>query len=469
MTPDFTLEVSQNEFLSVGDAEMHAVLTVTGTGSGEPGGGAVEAAEVIAIDCSGSMHYPPTKIAAAKRATAAAIDALREGVHFAVVAGTDTARVVYPGDDRLVPATAETRTAAKRAVHRVIANGGTAMGSWLRLADRLLAAHPNAVRHVILLTDGLNEHETPEELDAVLADCHGRFVCDARGIGDGWSAKELLRIVSALRGKADAVRVDAELVADFVAITRSAMDKVVPDLVLKVATAPFARVRFLKQTFPTEVDLTELSHRVNDHTILCSTGSWGAESREFHLCLDVDRTDLPLNEDHRAARVDVVVADETRGAPVAVRVHWTEDVPRSSVQDPNVIAAIRQAELGRAMMEAHDAHDAGNLGRATAKWGQAVALATKLGNEEVLARLARLVDVVGDPAAGVVRLKQNVSPGDLESAALSSVFSTRSPEPQPVAEKRAEGPNVVCSSCTRVSPPGTAICQACGNRLGATA
>lgn len=464
MTAEFTLAVSQNEFLPAGGTEMHAVLTVTG--SGEPGAGAVEAAEVIAIDCSGSMHYPPTKIAAAKRATVKAIEALREGVHFAVVAGTDTASMVYPRDERLMPATTETRAAAEQAVDGIIANGGTAMGSWLRLADRLLTAHPNAVRHVILLTDGLNEHETPEELDAVLADCHGRFVCDARGIGEGWSAKELLRIVSALRGSADAVRVDRELAADFVAITRAAMDKVVPELVLKVATAPFARVRFLKQTVPTQIDLTELSRRVDDHTILCSTGSWGAESREFHLCLDVDPANLELDEDHRAARVDIVVGDEPRGAPGAVRVHWTEDLARSGVQDPKFIEAVRQAELGQAMMDAHDAHDAGNLERAAFKWGQAVALATRLGNEEVLARLSRLVDVVGPPADGVVRLKQNVSPGDLQSAALSSVFSTRSPDVQPAAEKQAVGPDIVCASCTHVSPPGTVICQACGHRLG---
>ena len=48
------------------------------------------------IDCSGSMANPPTKMAAAKTATATAIDTLRDGVEFAVIAGRADATMVYP-------------------------------------------------------------------------------------------------------------------------------------------------------------------------------------------------------------------------------------------------------------------------------------------------------------------------------------------------------------------------------------
>jgi hypothetical protein len=57
-------------------------------------GGAPTAAQVIVIDCSASMEFPHTKLPEAKRATVAAIDALRDGVAFALVAGADTARMV---------------------------------------------------------------------------------------------------------------------------------------------------------------------------------------------------------------------------------------------------------------------------------------------------------------------------------------------------------------------------------------
>ncbi len=57
------------------------------------------------IDCSGSMADPPTKMSEAKRATAAAIDTLRDGVAFAVVAGRNDAVMAYPRPARLVAAT----------------------------------------------------------------------------------------------------------------------------------------------------------------------------------------------------------------------------------------------------------------------------------------------------------------------------------------------------------------------------
>jgi Ca-activated chloride channel family protein len=60
---------------------------------------------------------------AAQRATKAAIDALRDGALFAVIEGTNVARVVYPTGPRLVAATPETRRAAKKAVSLLRAGG----------------------------------------------------------------------------------------------------------------------------------------------------------------------------------------------------------------------------------------------------------------------------------------------------------------------------------------------------------
>src|SRR3954451_25015238 len=136
--PDFAVEVYQNEYLAAGSTEVNAIVTVTasgaGTGPATPGG---SAAEVIIVDCSGSMHVPRTKMTSAKQATAAAIDTLRDGVEFAVVAGTDEARLVYPYQHGMVVSSPTTRAEAKEAVAKLAANGGTAIGRWLRLADAL--------------------------------------------------------------------------------------------------------------------------------------------------------------------------------------------------------------------------------------------------------------------------------------------------------------------------------------------
>ena len=144
----FSVEAYQNEFLPLGGGEVNAVVTVTSDGAG----GAIgrpDAAEIVIVDTSGSMGAPGRKINAAREATSVAIDCIRDGVLFAVIAGTDTARVVYPLGTRLVAASEQTRTAAKQAVGHLSAGGGTAMGSWLRLAGELFATAPERMSHAI--------------------------------------------------------------------------------------------------------------------------------------------------------------------------------------------------------------------------------------------------------------------------------------------------------------------------------
>src|SRR5690349_11252650 len=214
--PQFSVDVYQNEYLPEGGREVNAVVTVTATGGGTIGGAVAaphlyspgegpSAAVVLMVDCSGSMDYPPTKMRNARDATAAAIDALRDGVEFAVVGGTHVAEEVYPGGGRLAVAGVGTRERAKQALRKLSAGGGTAIGTWLRLADRLLASADVAIRHGILLTDGRNEHESPQDLKAALDACAGRFTCDARGVGTDWEVKEVTGIASALLGTADIV------------------------------------------------------------------------------------------------------------------------------------------------------------------------------------------------------------------------------------------------------------------------
>ena len=191
----FTTECYQNEYLQLGASEVNAILTVTSevtaSHTGQP-----EAAEIVIIDTSGSMGAPRQKLEAAREATGIAIDCVRDGVAFGVIAGTDSATAVYPTDGTLVPASAPTRAEAKRALGRLRAQGGTAIGSWLTLAGELFATEPGRSCHAILLTDGENQHESDEHLDGVLAELEGRFQCDCRGVGTDWRVSELRRIAS---------------------------------------------------------------------------------------------------------------------------------------------------------------------------------------------------------------------------------------------------------------------------------
>jgi hypothetical protein len=427
--PQFSVEVYQNEFLPEGGREVNAIVTVTSTGGGTSGGvplaGASAspagiprpgpgAAVVIMVDCSGSMDYPPTKMRNARDATAAAIDTLRDGVEFAVVAGTHTAAEVYPGEGRLAVADPATRAAAKNALRRLGAGGGTAIGTWLRLADRLLATSDGTIRHGILLTDGRNEHESPEDLKKALTSVSGRFTCDARGVGTDWEVKEVTGIASALLGTADIVADPAHLAADFTAMMENAMGKEVADVALRLWTPVGVETLFVKQVAPTVEELTgrrsEAGPRAGDYP----TGSWGDESRDYHVSLRVP--DAAVGREMLAARASLIVPDPAGGAPRVlsqglIRAVWTDDMAASTAINPQVAHYTGQAELAQVIQQGLDARKAGDLDGATAKLGRAVQLAAASGNADTAKLLSKVVDVV-DAATGTVRLKAKVADAD---------------------------------------------------------
>jgi hypothetical protein len=410
--PQFSLSVYQNEYLSEGAGEVNAIVTVTSSGT-PTGASSARAAQVIMVDCSGSMDYPPTKMAAARQATKAAIDAIREGVPFAVVAGTHIARMVFPGTEYLVPADYSSRAAAKAAVDRLTAGGGTAIGQWLSLADRLFIGHENAIRHAILLTDGKDEHESPDDLGSALMRCEGRFTCDCRGIGTDWVVAELRRISAGLLGTVDIVADPGRLAGDFQRMVEGAMGKAIADVRLRVWSPQGATVKFVKQVAPTILDLS--GRRVPSGPLAADypTGAWGAESRDFHVCIAVRPGSV--GDEMLAARASLVAIDgsgqsETLGQGL-VRAVWTDDAALSTKINRQVAHYTGQAELADAIQAGLEARKNGDLDTATAKLGRAVQLATQSGNDDTAVLLSKVVDI-DDPATGTVRLKQRVADED---------------------------------------------------------
>jgi Mg-chelatase subunit ChlD len=168
--PEFTVDVFQNEYLPAGGREVNAVVTVTSACSTADGpAAAAGAAEIIIVDCSGSMAKPMARMIQAREA-AAAIDVIRDGVAFAVVAGTSGARPVYPEAGSLAVADEHTREAAKGSLARLQPGSGTAIGKWLRYARELFETREDTLRHAILLTDGQNR-QLPGRLAAEIKRC----------------------------------------------------------------------------------------------------------------------------------------------------------------------------------------------------------------------------------------------------------------------------------------------------------
>ncbi len=420
----FTADTYQNEYLAEGAAEVNAVVTVTATGSAE----APEesgAAEIIIIDISGSMNYPATKMRAAQQATAAAIDCIRDGVWFGVIAGTKLAHQVYPAAGSLIPASGSTRDEAKRAVAGLQAQGGTAIGAWLALANQLFATVPAAINHAILLTDGKDESETPAELEQILAAAQGRFQCDCRGVGTDWVVSELRKVASALLGSVDIVANPAELAADFKNMVEHAMGKATAAVALRVWTPQTSSVSFVKQVAPTIEDLTGKRMAVNDRVGDYPTGAWGDESRDYHLCVKVKPG--AVGDEMLAARVSLVVGDQVVSQAL-VRALWTDDAQLSTRINRAVAHYTGQAELAQVIQEGLEARKAGDDATATVKLGRAAQLAAASGNEATTKLLSKVVDVE-DAASGTVRLKSRVDDADemaLDTRSTKTVRVTKS-------------------------------------------
>lgn len=415
----FSASVFQNEYLPEGGDVVDAVVTV----NAESGGTVqttTDVVEVIVVDVSGSMNeLGGAKINAARAATMAAVDALRDGVLFAVIAGNHESQMLYPPRAQLVEATAQTRAGAKEAASRIRADGGTAIGSWLRGAKQLIDGHRDSIAHVILLTDGRNEHEKPWELDAAIADAVGLFECDCRGLGANWEPDELRKISNALLGTTDIIADPSEMEAEFRALTEQTMSKQVTNVALRLWNPKGSEIQFVKQVSPSLEDMTEKAVPVDALSNDYPLGSWAdGETRDYHV-----RVRIPtgaVGDERLAARVMLAVNGEAE--PVAlVRAIWTNDDALSTRINREVAHYTGQAELADAIADGLAARQAGDEQNATLKLGRAVQIAHEAGNEGTVRLLKKVVDV-DDPETGTVRLKRAVE--EVDAMALD-VRSTR--------------------------------------------
>ncbi len=421
---DFTATVYQNEFLPAGGTDVNAIVTVECRGAGAAGqAGGGDAGEMIIVDTSGSMGR--TRIEQAKLAAAAALDQILDGTWFAIVAGTHIAYLAYPqvrtgpGMVRMSPAT---RQAARQAIGQFRSNGGTAMGNWLTLAGQLFDSVPGlSQKHAILLTDGENHNETPEQLTAAIRGVTGKFQCDCRGVGVDWQVAEVRRIAQSLLGTVDIIPEPAQMTEVFTALMQRAMGRGVADAQLRVWAPQGSQVLFVRQVSPTVEDLTASRVDVNPLTGGYSTGSWGDESRDYHVAVRLAAK--AIGQEQLAARVQLAVGGQ-QVAQGLVKAKWSDDDGLTTRINPEVAHYTGQTELAEAIQEGLAAKAAGDLETATSKLGRAVQLAAATGNDEATSRLRKVVDI-DSPEDGTVRLKRAVEKADEMALDTASTKTTR--------------------------------------------
>jgi hypothetical protein len=416
----FTAEVFQNQYLSDGATDVHAVVSVSCSGAGAAGT-AGDAAEVIIVDTSGSMDMPPAKIAAARRAAKAAVAELTDGTWFAVVSGHSMAQMVYPHHAGMAKMSSVTRAEATTAIDRLRSGGATAIGSWIDAATELFKQAPAVQHHAILLTDGKIEGEPPEALGQALARARGTFQCDCRGIGADWVVDELRRIADALLGTVDIVARPEDLEADFEAMVRTSMSRGVPDARLRVWTPQGSQVLFVRQVAPTVEDLSLRGTRISPLVVEFPTGAWSDESRDYHVAVRVPAA--PVGNERLAARVEAVVRDEVL-AKALVKATWSTDTDLTTRIDPAVAHYTGQVQLADVIQRGLAAKAGGDERTATVLLGEAAKLAHESGNDATTRLLAKVVDVV-EVETGTVRLKRQVDKADEMALDTRSTKTTR--------------------------------------------
>jgi hypothetical protein len=417
---DWKAEVFENEYLAADATDVHAIVSVECSGAGSAGQSG-SAAEIIVIDASGSMASPHSKIVAARGAAAAAIDAIADDTYFAVIAGSDVARLVYPYNSGMVLASEQSRSAAKEAVRHVETGGGTAIGRWLQAASAEFQSVEAAQCHAILLTDGRDETETPRDLQKAVAAATGVFQCDCRGVGADWEVDELRGIASALLGSVDIIAEPAAMADDFRQMMQTAMGRGVADARLRFWAPQGAEVMFVRQVAPAIEDLTNRATQVSPLIREFPTGSWGDEQRDYHVAVRVPAK--PLGSEQLAARVQLMVGDDVV-AQGLVRATWSDDSTLTTRINPAVAHYTGQAELADVIQEGLAAKAAGDDATATLKLGRAAQLAAETGNDEATNKLKRVVEI-SDAETGTVRLKRDVSKLDEMALDTSSTKTTR--------------------------------------------
>ena len=400
------VDVDHNPYLAEGTGTVDAIVSIA-VGREMVVDKPPERVEAIIIDCSTSMKSPQGKFDEAKRATKAVVSDMADGTYFTIIAGTESAARVYPEDGRPTQASDETRTAASNAVDSLQPSGGTAIGTWLAHVREIAEQHEGALAHAILLTDGKDEHETPEELGEEIGLSEGKFTCDCRGVGTDWRVEELRAISSALLGTVDIVADPADLADDFAAMMRASMDKSIPDLTLRLWTPAGARVAFVKQVAPRVEDLTARRVDAGSQCGEYRLGAWGHEERDFHIQVEVEPA--AVGREKLAARVTVVAGDEVLGEGL-VKAVWTADTALSARISRRVAHYTGQAELAQAVQDGLAARRNGDIATATANLRRAMELAVESGNEGTAKLLRGVIEV--DDHTGTARLRSDVAAAD---------------------------------------------------------
>lgn len=401
---NFKIENFYNPHLSVGASRLDSIISVTAS-SGE-GEGTVTSnlkkAIIFIVDQSGSMDIHG-KMDIAKLAVRKSIDLIDEGSLFGIVAFSSYPQIIAS----LKNATPANKEIAHNAVKRLSAGGGTEMSKALFTVLDMISSLRDTMIHAQFVTDGQNEASDRKELERAITQCEGRLQCDCWGIGTDWEPKELKNISNRLLGTADAVPDPQRLEENFRVALAKTMSKGIGDVRLRIQTPKSVKLVTIKQVSPEIVDLSKLAKKIDDKNTDIPLGAWGNEEREYQIAFEL--APQAEGEEMMAGRPKIVYTENGQELVVdgdRIVSAWSSDAVMTSRINEQVAHYTGQTELANSIKEGLEAKSRGDVDSATVLLGKAAKIAAESGNDEVTARLKKVVDIV-DADQGTVRLKAN--------------------------------------------------------------
>ena len=421
---EFTLRVAQAEEVTAGQRRLDVLVRVTcAVGPDES-----RAAIVLVLDHSAEARRLE-QVDTITRGAARAVDALPDGMAFAIATGAGTADVVYPRQGGLVIADAASRSAAKRAVEAIQpVPGAAAMSSWVSLADEVVGGTDHATKVAVLVAAAPSEAGDAEALGAALERARTRLSAHCVGVGSGFQADTLHLIADALCGSADIVRTHAELSHRLCVLARRAATACLADARLRLRTPPGVEVVEVCQVVPAITALVPrpVPRRLGVEYV---TGPWQAgESRVYLVRLRIPPSGA--GDRFLVARIAMASGDGPRtretASAIAVAVRTSHPDTTAAVH-PGVAHYTGQIDLARAIEEGLRARSARDDELARRHFGRAVECAAQSGHTAMLRLLERVVRT-SDAFFGEVELRSSVDRFDELALAM------RAPRGKPLTD-----------------------------------
>jgi Mg-chelatase subunit ChlD/nitrite reductase/ring-hydroxylating ferredoxin subunit len=306
---------------------------------------------------------------------------------------------------------------AQQRVDDLKAQGTTSMGRGLELALKAFKQRPDAIRRVLLLSDGEQQGDEPisrvYEVAKQIDDTGGQI--EAWGIGHEWNANELRRIAELTGGTAEVIPSSRELADDIEALLEDVRGTPAQDVNLIFRTPKMYEILEVKQVYPNI--LPAQADKISGQEFIIPLGTVTGQGSK--ILVRIQGVERPAGLAVRAIKPELqytrngetVVEELPASANAFVR--WVTNASEIQPRDPVVARYRGEEQIVQLQQEGFAALEAGDTNLATARLSAALQAAEETGSLAT-AQLKALFD----PRTG--RLRAQAGSAEFKTAKLLS-------------------------------------------------